>query len=53
MRLGHWLGNELFSVLRFNNSKDKGKSEFKELLQKLLALTKFAKVSLMSDKYKL
>ncbi|KAI7869101.1 Mis6-domain-containing protein [Mucor mucedo] len=46
VRLGYWLGNELSVALRFNNSKDKGKSELKELLQKLLALTNFSKAQL-------
>lgn len=43
-RLGYWIGHELLSVIRWNNSKDTGKQELKELLQKLLVLTKFAKV---------
>ncbi|KAG2192050.1 hypothetical protein INT47_012299, partial [Mucor saturninus] len=46
LRLGYWLGNEISVALRFNNSKDKGKSELKELLQKLLALTNFSRAQL-------
>lgn len=43
-RLGYWIGHELLMAIRWNNSKDKGKAELKSLIQKLLTLTKFAKV---------
>lgn len=44
-RLSYWIGIKMIELTRYNNSRDKGKEKFKELLQKLVTLTRFAKVN--------
>lgn len=45
-RLSYWIGHKILYLIRWNNSNDVGKFELKELLEKLLKFTHFAKSQL-------
>ncbi|KAI9255969.1 Mis6-domain-containing protein [Sporodiniella umbellata] len=46
LRIGYWLDQQLLYLIRWPNSKDPGKTELKQLLEKLIKLTQFTKAQL-------
>lgn len=50
-RLSYWIGHKILYLIRWNNSNDVGKFELKELLEKLLKFTHFAKVGVVEYWY--